>query len=128
MNSKDIPRTLPRDYNMSNYHMSFIGQRADKIKVTDVNHVDEIEHANGIVTSGVVKEVEHYTMTCPDCDGDGYYDQRCDVICEDCGVVISGEQAVIRTEYNADAKDSGMGSSRGLEKMGEAQGAGHEPS
>lgn len=35
-------------------------------------------------------EVDEYTMTCPECEGDGRYDSRGDVICEDCGVVLGG--------------------------------------
>lgn len=106
--------------------MEFIGQRADKILVTDLLGVEDYEQANGIVKNGVVKEIEHYTMTCGECDGTGFYEEPGEVICEDCGMVLSGDrQPVFSTEFNADS-DS-MGSSRGLEKMGEVRGT-HQPS
>lgn len=60
-------------------NFNHVGKRADKIRASyDVE-------AGRIV-------VENYTMTCPDCEGDGYYDERGDVICEDCGVVIVGSE------------------------------------
>lgn len=98
--------------------MDFIGQRADKTLVRDVLEGEEVE-GDTIVKNGVEREIVSYTMSCPDddCDGDGYYDDIGEVICDGCGCVISGEkQPVVPLEYNADATDS-MGSSRGLEKM-----------
>lgn len=111
--------------NTMSRHTSYVNQRADKIRVEAAGNVEDYKREDGLVTSGVPKKVEHYTMTCPDCDGVGRYDERGDVICEDCGVVISHKPAVIPTEFNADADDS-VGSSRGLEKMGEVYGT-HEP-
>lgn len=98
--------------------MDFIGQRADKVVVRDMLEGEEAE-GNTIVKNGIEREIVTYTMSCPDedCGGDGYYDDRGEVICDECGTVISGEkQPVVPLEYNADANDS-MGSSRGLEKM-----------
>lgn len=53
-------------------------QRADKFVV-------EIE--------GGTKRATYYTMTCPDCGGVGRYDERGDVVCEDCGVLIAGPES-----------------------------------
>lgn len=90
-------------------HTDFIGQRADKEKVVDVKGVEEIELENGIVKNGVVKEVKHYTMTCDECGGEGYYDQLGEVICEGCGMVLSQRPAVLQEEYD---------NTRGYEKQG----------
>lgn len=99
--------------------MDFIGQRADNVVIKDVLEGEDTDEAQTITKNGVERKVVSYTATCPDedCGGDGYYDDIGEIICEDCGCVISGEkQPVVPLEYNADAKDS-MGSSRGLEKM-----------
>lgn len=104
-------------YRMSKL-MNFIGQRADKVVVRDILEGDETDNPV-MVKNGVEREIVSYTMSCPDddCGGDGYYDDIGEVICEDCGVVISGEKrAALPVEYNADDKGS-VGSSRGLEKM-----------
>lgn len=86
--------------------MDFIGQRADKFVVRDA-----------VMRDGkIYKDVDHYTVTCPDCEGNGYYDNRGDVICEDCGAVLSGPP-VVPTEHRADdEQDTGnkMETSRGL--------------
>jgi hypothetical protein len=104
--------------------MDFIGQRADRAIVTDILVGDEVDAENTVVRDdGVVKEVEVYTVSCDECGGDGYYDQLGEIICEGCGMVLSGDRdPVIPTEYNADADDS-VGSSRGLEKMGGHRGS-----
>lgn len=108
-------------------HLDFIGQRADKAIVVDVTGVEDVKQPNGIVKSGVVKEVHYYTVSCEECDGDGYYDERGEIICEGCGMVLSGDRdPVIKTEFSEGDKRS-MGQGRGLEKMGTQQGT-HEPS
>jgi DnaJ-class molecular chaperone len=113
---------------MTNEHMSFIGQRADKVRVTEVGPPQEVEYADGVTRHGRPKTVEEYTMTCPECGGTGYHERPGEVVCEDCGVVISGdEQPTLAIEY---AEGDGVGSSRGLEKMDRAvsQQGTHEPS
>lgn len=109
-------------------HMDFIGQRADKVKVTDVMGVEEIEQADGVVREGVVKKVEHYTVSCSECDdGDGYYDDLGEIICEGCGMVLSDKRAVLRTEYSEGPGDS-IGQGRGLEVPADREIPGtHEP-
>jgi hypothetical protein len=101
-------------------HMSFIGQRADKINVSDVGPVKDVAIETDddlIIRNGAVKEVERYTISCDDCGGDGYYDQLGEIICDDCGMVISGDsQPMIRTEYS-EGSDKQIGQGRGLEKM-----------
>lgn len=79
---------------------SFVGQRADKAIVVDVGGVETIEQPSGMVKNGVVKEVQRYTITCPLCDGDGYYDQRGDIVCEDCACVINDRPVAIREDYS----------------------------
>lgn len=56
-------------------HFSFTGQRADKFTV-------DLERG-GI-------EIEYYTITCDECDGTGYYNDKGEVICEKCGLVLAG--------------------------------------
>lgn len=68
-------------------HFNYVGQRADKFKVT------------GITETGY-KEVDHYTVTCPECGGDGRYDELGDIICEDCSVVISGPNSPMVVSTN----------------------------
>jgi hypothetical protein len=86
--------TVPRNSN-------FIGQRADKALVVDVgNEVETVDTGGGFVKNGVLKEVERYTITCPDCDGDGYYDRRGDIVCEDCGVVINDQPVAVRGGFD----------------------------
>mgnify|MGYP006294396915 CR=1 FL=1 len=75
---------------------SYVGKRADKFTVTGTTEVDHDEIDGALVRSGVAKIVKHYTMTCPDegCDGVGRYDERGEVVCPECGVVISGDKQV----------------------------------
>jgi hypothetical protein len=102
---------------MAGPHMDFVGQRADKAVVADTSVADD---------GSFTKEVEYYTMTCPDCDGDGYYDDLGEVICEDCGVVISGDKKPnLRMEYGDD--DGTLGGSRGLEVFRERDRGSHQP-
>lgn len=106
--------------------MSFIGQRADKHIVRDAR-VATGQKGDGIRREGVVKEVEYYTVTCDECDGTGYYNYKGEIICDECGLVLSGDDdPVIKTEYSEGDSDS-IGRGRGLEKMGNVRGT-HEPS
>lgn len=110
-------------------HMSFIGQRADKAIVEDVSSVENLDSMDGVITTGVVKRVIRYTLECSECGGAGYYDQRGEVICDGCGMVLSNRDAVVKTEFS-EGEGNAPGSSRGLEKMHDgAAGRGtHEPS
>lgn len=108
-------------------HMDFIGQRADKAIVVDVHSAEDMD-GGGIVKNGVVKEVEEYTIGCDECDGVGYYDQRGEIICDGCGMVLSGEKsAVIKTEFSEGEKDS-IGRGRGLETPPTPVPGTHQPS
>jgi len=75
--------------------VSFVGQRADKFTVTGVDSIQEYENEEGIRTKGVVKKIDHYTISCDECGGDGFYDQRGDVVCEGCGMVLVGDPAPV---------------------------------
>lgn len=72
---EDIFRLLMDNFNHP-------GQRADKYVV----------HGG---TEDGYKDVEHYTMTCPECESVGRYDDRGDVVCEndECGVLIAGPES-----------------------------------
>lgn len=52
------------------------GQRADKFTVN-------------LSKRGKI-EIDYYTMTCDECGGTGWHDDRGEVVCEDCGLVLSG--------------------------------------
>lgn len=107
-------------------HMSFIGQRADQHVVRSVSAGTGTK-GDGVRRDGVVKEVEYYTMTCDECDGTGWYNYKGEVICDGCGLVLSGgSDAVIKTEYSEGDNDS-MGRGRGLEKLDDSRGT-HRPS
>jgi len=111
--------------------MDFINQRADSLLIEDVLDGEEYDDAVVIEKQGTLRAIQCHTSVCPDCGGDGYYNQIGEIICEECGVVISGdEQAMLSIEYDADESDDSVGSSRGLEKMpGTRTSRGtHEPS
>lgn len=55
--------------------VDFTGQRADKFTVD--------------LTRGGI-EIEHYTITCDECGGTGYYNKIGEVICDGCGLVLAG--------------------------------------
>lgn len=113
--------------------LDFIGKRADSILVEDVLEGEEYDDDDAVIIEkqGTLRAIKSYTSTCPECGGDGYYNSIGEIICEDCGVVISGDnRAVLAVEYDADEADDSMGSSRGLEKMPGSRGSRgtHEPS
>lgn len=111
--------------------LDFIGKRADNILVEDVLDGEEYDDAIVIEKQGTLRAIKSYTSMCPECDGDGYYNSIGEIICEDCGVVISGDDVpTLAVEYNADEADDSMGSTRGIEKMPGTRAARgtHEPS
>jgi len=88
-----LPKLMPQQY-------SFVGQRADKLTVEGVVGPDDVDEGEWLVDGKVMKKVSHYTVQCPDCGGDGYYDEKGQIVCEDCPVVISGnEQPAIPVDY-----------------------------
>lgn len=111
---------------MTSPHMDFIGQRADKEILVDVDDVDAAEESHTVVKNGILREVKEYTISCDECDGDGYYDDIGEVICDGCGMVLSGDTPpVIQTEFSEN--DGAVARGRGVEKMNTTQ-FGHEPS
>lgn len=90
-------------------HMNFIGQRADKIVVEDATVGED---------GAIYKDVNRYTVTCPECDCVGRYDERGDIICDGCGMVLGGEP-VVPTEHGTGEREDAGGdnmspASRGL--------------
>lgn len=66
--------------------------RADHTSVYKQFNVDdseEIIRKHGVVEFIEEREIEYFTSTCSMCDGVGRYDARSEVVCEDCGNVIS---------------------------------------
>lgn len=92
--------------------MNKTGKRADKTEVVGIKNA---KSAEGIPImhgeSRLRKDIERYTITCDDCDGVGRYDDRGEIICEDCGLVISDKDAgrysySIYLGQNVDAEDT----------------------
>lgn len=122
MNSK-ISGVLPQSPSMS--HSSYVGKRADKVVVKAVLGRQEYTDADGNTRVGVAKDVERYTVTCDECDSVGRYDERGEIICEGCGMVLSGEsKPVLRTEYSGEGD---IGKTRGLEKENSPSRGSHDP-
>lgn len=100
---------------------SKVGKRADKTKVVCIKN-DKNAQGIPIMKNGETrlrKELERYTMTCdmPDCEGEGRYDEIGEVICPDCGRVISqdperGAKMMIYPEDGFGGNDEG-GASKG---------------
>lgn len=93
---------------------SYVGKRADKFTVEGTSAVDMDEVEGSLVSSGVAKIVEHYTMTCPECGSPGRYDDRGEVVCEDesCAVIISGDTPVtLAVDYTGSRGYDGDGGS-----------------
>lgn len=95
---------------------SKVGKRADKEKVVDIKNPKN-SRGQYVLFDGETrlrKEVEQYTMTCDmeNCDGIGRYDERGEVVCEDCGRVISqnpdgGPSDLLYPEDNFGGNDAG---------------------
>ena len=110
----DRPLPLP---NMHQH--SYLGKRADKFRVTGTKAVDDDEVDGRLVTTGVAKVVEHYTMECPDCGGTGRYDENGEVVCDDCPVVISGDkQITLAVDYS---NSRGLDGDEGTEVPGHSE-------
>lgn len=68
-----------------------VGQRVDKFLVTGIAS-EQRGDGSYIMTGGrLVKNVEHYTVCCPECYIEAWYDGQFDPICPDCGIVCAGE-------------------------------------
>jgi len=104
--------------------MSKIGMRADKVSVRkyyDTNYSEDIIVKHGVREIISERNVEYFTMTCDLCDGIGRHDERSEVVCEDCGRVISqnpdgrNEIAIYADKYcqSQDDPDSGHGNRGG---------------
>lgn len=98
--------------------MNNTDKRADRTKVTDILN-RKTTRGVPIIPDGKTaldKEVERYTISCPECGEDGRYDDEGDIICdaEDCFVVItdSGEMHY-SDKYTAGAANDAAHGNRG---------------
>lgn len=90
--------------------------RADKFEITGIKS-EQRGDGTYLMSRGtygpntLVKEVLHYTMGCPECGSEGWYNHRGEVICEDdeCAVVISGDKPVILPEDDFSGRCGGDG-------------------
>lgn len=73
------------------------GKRVDQIRVTDEKHEMYREDGTPVLLSTrigkvVEKEVESYTVTCPDCSTFAKFDHASEPVCPDCGTICDGRQ------------------------------------
>lgn len=98
--------------------MNKIGMRADS---TDVVAILNPKYDNGVPIMGdssrLQKDLEYRTSTCKmgDCEGIGRYDARGEIICEDCGCVISGseEASMFGDKYTGGSANQSSSRNRG---------------
>lgn len=60
----------------------------------------------------LLKDVEHSTMLCDECGGEGWYDERGDVICDDCGMVLTDDPMMVPEDGFTGRTSAVSGSSR----------------
>lgn len=73
--------------------MNKTGKRADGLLVTNIKNPknDRGQYLFFEGETRLRKEVERYTSTCEECeDVPGRYDDRGEIVCPECGLVISG--------------------------------------
>lgn len=69
------------------------GMRADKFLITGIKNM---KRGDGTYImegrSRLVKEVDHYTITCPECETEGRIDEHGEVVCDNeyCSLVLTG--------------------------------------
>lgn len=90
------------------------GQRVDKISATDDPH--ELYRRDGTpvlrstkIGNVVEKNVIAYTMSCPDCDTSGRYEDD-EPVCPDCGLLLlgrTGKRTLLEDQLVRDAKAAG---------------------
>jgi len=89
-----------------------VGKRADKysLRSPSANGGEgEDDGYRRIEADGpgeVTKEIQHFTMTCPACGAAGRYDELREVVCPDCGVVISGDKKPLMYDEFANNESS----------------------
>lgn len=85
-------------------HISRVGQRVDKISVTDDHDMYRKDGtpvlADSKVGRIVEKQVVSYTMYCPDCGIPAWFNSHSEPVCPECGLICDGGQgkSVIREE------------------------------
>lgn len=74
------------------------GQRVDKFRVKGIKNEQRGDGSYILINGCLFKDVEHYTVTCPedDCDGISRYDERFEPICQECGMVCLPPEDVDR--------------------------------
>ncbi|WP_143421016.1 hypothetical protein [Halorubrum halodurans] len=56
--------------------------------------------------STLLKEVDYSTSACDECEGEGWYDERGDVICDDCGMMLNSTPMLV-ADGDFDERTSG---------------------
>lgn len=98
-------------------HVSRANQRIDLIRVDDEPHERYFECGRPVLISTAVgnvveKNVYAYTVSCPECDTDGYYDNDSEAVCPNCGLLL------------CDAVDVDMTTKRGEQIISDGPAAG----
>lgn len=91
--------------------MNKTGKRADSVMVTGIKNPRDSFGRFVFYNdeTRLRKEIERYTVTCEECEGTGRYDERGEITCEDCGLVLS-DKGDGKTMYQMYAdKYSGQG-------------------
>lgn len=92
------------------------GVRADKFQITGIAS-ERRGDGSYLMSPGLygpqtlVKEVLHFTMGCPECQTEGRYDHRGEVVCDndECGCVISGDAPMMLPEDHFSGRAGGDG-------------------
>lgn len=73
-----------------------VGQRVDKFLVVEITSERRSDGTYVLHEGRLLKNVEHYTVLCPECGVAAYYDEHSDPICPTCGMVCQdGEEKFI---------------------------------
>lgn len=73
------------------YGVNRIGQRADSFQVVGIKSEQRGDGTYVMEAGRLVKEVEYYTVTCPECGIPTYIEDTYEKICPECGMVCSAD-------------------------------------
>jgi hypothetical protein len=88
-----------------------VGKRADKYRLRSPSATEGGEDDDSDFTrieggaGDVTKEIEYYTISCSECNEDGRYDEKREVICPSCGAVLSGDRPSLMFDEFANGAD-----------------------
>lgn len=98
-----------------------MGQRVDKFLVTGIKSEQRGDGSYIMVGGRLVKDVEHYTVCCPECYEEAYYDVNFDPICPECGIVCSAEHEKLLLPEDETSYGRCTGGESGFPAINDAQ-------